>query len=862
MARAGRLGDRADRPLDGVWELTALPAGRATDPSALDRSGAEWMPCDGPMTAAAALRARGLWDDDRPRDFDADDWWYRCRFAADPQAPAARLRFEGLATVADVWLNGHHVLHSENMFLSHTVDITRDVRDQNELTLRFHALAPLVAPLKMSKETRPRWRAGLVTRQGLRWYRTSLLGRITPWCPPVAPVGPWRPIVLESSVLRIDQPDIDIDLTDDAAVVRVSLRAAIASATQLQGTLSIGPSTELRAGLSTSNAGNAEVPLSWERVSEDDHVGVAVVRVADPERWWPHTHGPQPLYDVRAHLTVDDATQTIDLGRIGFRTLEIDRAADGHGFGVVVNGAPIFCRGVCWTPLDLASLSPAMTMYRSALEQLRDAGMNMIRVPGMMTYEADAFYDLCDELGILLWQDFMFASMDYPWDDEAFAGNATREVTQILERVRSRPSLAVLCGNSEVDQQAAMLGFPASERPNDTGDRQLSALVSAFALDAEWLPTTPTGGTFPFQANFGVSHYYGVGAYRRPFDDARRARVRFAAECLAFSNVPDRAMIDRVAGGDRHRWKTRVPRDPGSESDFEDVRDWYLEQLFEVEAEALRASDFERYLALGRVATGEAMLRTLAEWRRPGSTCRGGLVWFARDLLPGAGWGIVDASGRPKPALWYLSRACAPLALLVADEGLSGLWLHAVNDTNESVEAEVRIAIYGGGLRREPAVSASVDVPARGHRSIHANALFDGFRDLTWAYRFGPPEHDAVACTLRDPGTDRVLAAAHYFPRRLPAICPEDADIGLTARVESLEGEYVLALNAARFAYAVEIEVDDFVPLDNYLDLEPGEIRRVGLRPIVHGAVPRGRVSALNAPRPVQIAFVETVDVS
>jgi beta-mannosidase len=641
-------------------------------------------------------------------------------------------------------------------------------------------------------------------------------------------------------------------VTDEAAVVRVSLRATSASTTRLQGTLTIGLSTELR----------AEAPLACERLSQDDHVCVAVVRIDDPQHWWPHTHGTQPLYNVRARLAVDDRTESIDLGRIGFRTLEIDRAADGHGFGVVVNGAPIFCRGVCWTPLDVVSLSSDLTRYRSALEQLRDAGMNMIRVPGVMTYEADAFYDLCDELGILLWQDFMFANMDYPWDDEAFAGNAAREITQILERVRSRPSLAVVCGNSEVDQQAAMLGFPATERPNDAGDRQLTSLVSAFALDAEWLATTPTGGTFPFQANSGVSHYYGVGAYRRPFDDARRARVRFAAECLAFSNVPDRAMIDRVAGGDRHRWKSRVPRDPGSESDFEDVRDWYLEQLFEVEAEALRASDFERYLALSRVATGEAMLRTLAEWRRPGSTCRGGLVWFARDLWPGAGWGIVDASGRPKPAISYLARACAPLALLVADEGLNGLWLHAVNDTNESVEAEVRIAIYGSGLRREPAVSASVDVPARGHRSIHANALFDGFRDLTWAYRFGPPEHDAVACTLRDPGTDRVLAAAHYFPRRLPAICPEDADIGLTARVESLDGEYVLALNAARFACAVEIEVDDFVPLDNYLDLEPGEIRRIGLRPIAPGAVPRGRVSALNARHPVQIAFAEAVDVS
>jgi beta-mannosidase len=866
MARARVLGNQADRPLDGVWELTALPPGRASDPASLDRCDTNWVPCDGPMTAAAALRARGLWSDEQQRDFDADDWWYRCRFTVDPQSPPARLRFEGLATIADVWLNGHHVLHSENMFLSHTVDITGYVRHDNELTLHFHALAPLVAPASTSRRPRPRWRAGLVTRQGLRWYRTALVGRVNPWCPPVAPVGPWRPIVLESSRLRIDQPDIDIDVTPEAAVVRVSLRAST-SAARLHGTLSIGPATELGAGLSMSKAGDSETSLACERLSGDEHVCAAVIRINRPERWWPHTHGAQPLYDVRARLNVDGTSHAIDLGRVGFRTLEIDNDSDGHGFALVVNDTPVFCRGVCWTPLDLASLSSEVTTYRAALERLRDAGMNMIRIPGLMTYEVDAFYDLCDELGILLWQDFMFANLDYPWTDRAFADNATREVTQFLEGVRSRPSLAVVCGNSEVDQQAVMLGLPASEPANADGDRQLTALVRAFAPDVIWVPTTPTGGSFPFQANAGVSHYYGVGAYRRPLDDARRAGVRFAAECLAFSNVPNRATVDLVVNGvngDRERWQARVPRDPGSESDFEDVRDWYVEQIFDVDAAALRERDFDRYLALGRIATGEAMLRTFAEWRRPGSTCRGGLVWFAQDLWPGAGWGIVDSLGRPKPAYWYLARGCAPLALLVADEGLNGLWLHVVNDTGQAVEGELRVATYSNGVRQEPAVCADVEIPARGHRSIHANALFESFRDLTCAYRFGSLEHDLVACTLRDRVSGAVLASAHYFPHRLPAVWPPDVDIRLTARVESIDDRLVLALEAARCAYAVEIDFDDFVPDDNYLYLEPGETRRIGLRPNASCVLPaekRGRVSALNSQGVVHITLAETVDV-
>jgi beta-mannosidase len=298
-----------------------------------------------------------------------------------------------------------------------------------------------------------------------------------------------------------------------------------------------------------------------------------------------------------------------------------------------------------------------------------------------------------------------------------------------------------------------MLGLPAERSTNPLFSEWLPALVESLAPGVAWLPSTPTGGALPFHADRGVTHYYGVGAYRRPLDDARRAGVRFAAECLAFSNIPDSAMVGRLLGearspGQHLNWKPRVPRDAGADWDFEDVRDHYVERLFGVETAGLRADDPERYLALGRVATGEVMLRTFAEWRRPGSSCRGGLVWFARDLWPCAGWGVIDSDGRPKTAYWYLKRVLAPVALLAADEGLNGLWFHAVNDTPHPIDAELRVARYGGGCMRGVSVSTALTIPARGARSVHADPLFEGFVDLTYAYRFGPPEHDVVAATL------------------------------------------------------------------------------------------------------------------
>jgi beta-mannosidase len=847
MARARLIGSQAVRPLGGTWSIAAVAPGRAQSPAGLETLALDWIPCEGPMPAAAALRAAGRWDLEHPRDFDAEEWWYRCRFATPDPGPRTRLRFEGLATVADVWLNGTHILRSESMFVAHAIDVGGVLRAGNELVLRFHALGPLLTV----RRPRPRWRTGLVAHQQLRWHRTSLLGRIPAWCPPVAPVGPWRPVLLEPGCpLRIEQADVRAVLDGDAGVARVSVRASVG--------VSPAASRALHDALhkATLIVGECMTAMAHERVAPGEVVLDAAVRVPRVERWWPHTHGPQPLYPVRLSLEMDGGTVDVDLGRVGFRALEVERGADGEGFGLVVNGVRIFCRGACWTTLDVARLGADPAGYRSALEPLRGAGLNMLRVGGTMAYETDAFHDLCDELGILVWQDFMFASMDYP-RDEAFARAVTLEARQVLEGLQGRPSLAVVCGNSEVEQQAAMLGLPAERWTNPLFSELLPALVNSLAPGVAWLPSTPTGGALPFHADRGVTHYYGVGAYRRPLDDARRAGVRFAAECLAFSNVPDPGMADRVLGeeqapGQHPRWKARVPRDAGADWDFEDVRDHYVERLFGVETAGLRAYDPERYLALGRVATGEVMLRTFAEWRRPESTCRGGLVWFARDLWPGAGWGVIDSDGRPKAAFWYLKRVLAPVALLAADEGLNGLWFHAVNDTPDPIEAELRVSRYGEGRMRGASGTTALTIPARGARSVHADTLFEGFVDLTYAYRFGPPGHDVVAATLRRQATGAFLAAAHCFPCGLPSA--RETALGLAAHAEPIAGGYALSLVVDRFAHAVAVEAEGFVPDDNYLHLEPGEPRRLVLRAEVPDRPLRGSVSALNGPGAVPIA--------
>ena len=210
-------------------------------------------------------------------------------------------------------------------------------------------------------------------------------------------------------------------------------------------------------------------------------------------------------------------------------------------------------------------------------------------------------------------------------------GVVALEAQQLLQRLQGRPSIAVLCGNSEVGATGCDAGLPLRAAEESAFRRSpLAGLVKSWHRAWHGFHRHRLEATLPFQADRGVTHYYGVGAYLRPLDDARRASVRFAAECLAFSNIPDAAMMGDLPGS--RAWRRGITRDgrpafhamPDRGWDFEDVRDHYVRLLFGMDPSELRARDVERYLALGRVSTGEAMLRTFAEWRRPGSTCRGG----------------------------------------------------------------------------------------------------------------------------------------------------------------------------------------------------------------------------------------------
>ncbi|WP_432348786.1 glycoside hydrolase family 2 protein (plasmid) [Shinella yambaruensis] len=810
------------RPLSGGWRMVLTPAGAAADPAALE-SLSGFIEAPVPGTVAGALERAGRFDRTAPDPLDHLDAWYVLDLAGEAPGDAV-LHFDGLATIAEVWWNGALVLSSDSMFVRHDLPVM--LAGDNRLALCFRALKPHLE----KRGPRARWRPQMITPQGLRLVRTTLLGRMPGWCPEVHAAGPWRPVRLSRPMPALP---CDVQLAarlDEDGAGRLDVRFS------LDGT---APPILECAGVTA-----VAVPDGEGRF----RASLAIPRV---EAWWPRSHGRPALHEV----ALIAGGQRHAVGRTGFRRIAIDRGADGRDFALSVNGVKIFCRGAVWTSADIVDLPGDRTRYAPLLRLAAEAGMNMLRIGGTMAYETPDFFALCDELGLMVWQDFQFANFDYPVSDPAFADKVRKEAVQFLEATAASPSLAVLCGGSEIDQQAAMLGLPEAAWAGPLTREILPSVAAARRPDVPYVENSPGGGAMPFSPNAGVTHYYGVGAYCRPLEDARRAAVRFSAESLAFANVPEQATLDAhlpVPAVHDPRWKARVPRDRGASWDFEDVRDHYLGLLYGLEPARLRREEPARYLDLSRAVVGEVMEATFAEWRRAESPCNGALVWTFQDLLPGAGWGIVDATGLPKSAWHALRRAFRPLQITLSDEGTNGLDIHVLNDGPDERHLVLELSCLRHG--RQPVVSGRREMTLSPHsaETLPATALFGAFFDTTYAFRFGPPSHDVTVGRLVDAGGTTVAEAFHFPRGRAAAIFPAV----LTAVLRQDAEGWLLDLSADRFAQSVAIEIDGFLPADNWFHLAPGGVRSVRLLPCAGTdplARPNGTVRGIGAEAVISI---------
>ena len=582
-------------------------------------------------------------------DLDERTWVFGTTVTAVPDDP--ELVVDGVATSYDVLVDGVPVASSTSMYARHRIPV--DVRVGSTVEIRCH---PLATALPVEKPPRARWRSRIVDDGNLRLIRTALLGR----CPGIAPgppvVGPWRPVTLRSR----QEP--------------LGLR------TRLDGTT----------GVLTSRSSRT---LSCAGVT-----GVGELRIPDVERWWPHTHGEPVLHDVMADGEV--------VARVGFRQLLNN---DPSSLALEVNGVPVWARGAVWTPPGLLAGVPEDP--RATVQQAVDAGMNILRVPGLAPYEDARFFEVCDELGVMVWHDLALANLDVPHD----LLDLDTELADLLDTAGGHPSLVVVCGGSETAQQVAMLGLDPTLWETDFLRDRAPAAVGDQAL---WVGNSPVGGALPFRVGEGVAHWFGVGGYRRPLSDVRTSAVRFASECLAFANPSSR--------GD---W---VPRDNGASWDFADVVDHYATEL-----------DLPR-----EEVVSVLMTHVLGDWRRAASPNRGGIVLWFRDLQPGHGWGVVEVDGTPKPPYHALASILAPRAIWFTDEGLDGVHLHAANDRPDPWSGELTVTLANPEGTTVATVSRSVVVEGHGAWSVDVEGLLGRFVDASYAFRFGDPQIGRITAAL------------------------------------------------------------------------------------------------------------------
>jgi len=808
------------------WQLANTAANELNDPQHLATQQLSWRDAMVPGTVAQSLELTI----DQPGRFDSEDWWYRTTFSItkDP-AHKYRLCFDGLATLAQVWLNGSLILDSRNMFLAQQCHADELIAEDNEIFICFRSLDAELA----KKKPRPRWKTALVPQQNLRWLRTTLLGRIPGWTPPIHPVGPWR--------------DVTLEIVQHYDVKHLNL---LTSAIKTTGHVDIDMEIEFfhePISCVVLSLDEKKYPLNFR--SEDSRVFITQnITIEQVPLWWPHTHGQPNLLRCHIEIHCNGATTQIDCGRIGFKHIALDRRDDK--VQIIINDVPTFCRGACWTVADFRTLTGSEEQLRASLILARDAGANMLRIGGTMTYESDSFYALCDELGILVWQDFMFANMDYPVTDIDFRGLIEAEIRYQLGRLQRHVCIGVYCGSSEIEQQASMLGLPRGEWSNDFFSETLPKLCSEWHAPIPYFPSTPCEGALPIHVDTGLAHYYGVGAYRRSVNDVKYAGVKFTPECLGFSNIPEPQTIDLLMDGTlppphHPLWKARQPRDTGPGWDFEDIRDYYLKLLFNIDPVTLRSQDIERYYALSRIVTGEVMKSVFAEWRRADNNCSGGLVWFYKDLWPGAGWGIIDSENRPKAALHYLRRAWAPRTVLMTDEGLNGLHLQLFNELASRCSARIDLELWRDGKTCIAKAEQIVDLLPRSVLTLSSDAMLGNFTDITYSYRFGPPKHDVVVARMTCTQTDRVLGDDFYFPQGLSLPMQTMSELYASASMDSA-GNVLVTLQSAYFLQSVHIDAEGFLPSDNSFHCSPNQTKQIRLTPIRSLKKFKAHISALN----------------
>lgn len=832
----------AAAPLAAEWSFRLLP-GDARGAAHPDLQ--QWRPAQVPGAVHTDLLAQGQIPDPYVGAPEAGlqwiglaDWEYRARFDVDAATLArahAELAFEGLDTFATVTLNGQPLLQANNSHRTWRARVDGKLRPRGN-DLRIVLRSP-IRSLLPDVQAMPHKIAGNYPSPYGDEPKDAMVGNFVrkpgyhfgwDWGPRYVTAGIWRPVTLESwdaqrlTALAVQTRTLDATRADLEITVEIESAAVGSAAVQIEV-------------LDPEGTRVARIDRKPMFKAGDNRIAVPVA-LQKPRRWWPAGQGEQARYTVRATLAPDTAKATHIEQRTGLRTVELRREVDrngGQGFAFVINGVPIFAKGANVIPFDMFPARVDAARIRRELTAARDANMNMLRNWGGGYYEDDVFFDIADELGLLVWQDFMFGGGMQPGYDPAFRANVVHEARDNVRRLRHHPSVVLWCGNNEEetawkdwghgrDLTAADPAFAAKVWQGyvDLFGNDLRQVVADEGLGVPYWSSSPSND-LDEKANDstrGDRHYWQVwGNPALPVTAYLRETPRFMSE-YGLQAWPVLRTLDGIIPAAEQQVDSATVR---AHQKFM-AGEGNQRLLKYIEEEYGTPRDFPTFVYLSQVMQADGIQLAALHHRASRPYTMGSLYWQLNDVWPGASWSSIDYAGRWKALHFHAKRFFADHAVAaLRDDGVTRVSL--LNDRQQGLQATWRLRVLDLDGTQRSEQRHTVALPPLSALEVGRFADADLLKGAD-------PARTVAVLELFDGATLLSQQVVYFVPAKALALSPATIDAEL--RADGNGNGYVLTLRAPKLVRALWIDFDgvDATLDDNALDLVPGETVTIRLR--------------------------------
>ncbi|GAB3102642.1 beta-mannosidase [Lysobacter terrae] len=839
MSPAAMAQSLVAQPLASAWEFRLSP----DDAQAAAHAGATtWHAARVPGNVHTDLFANGLIPDPYVGAPEAGlqwiglaQWEYRTTFTVDRatrRRAHAELVFEGLDTFADVYLNDEKLLSADNYFRTWRMPVAGKLKSgANALRVVFHSPIRRLLP---QVQAMPNKIAGNYPSPYGDEPKDAMTGNFArkpgyhygwDWGPRYVTAGIWREARLESwEALRI--ADLQVkqqSLTDEVA--KLDAVVAIDSAVAKPVTLEVD--------IVDPDGRRIDTVHQSAQLAKGDNTLAVPLHIEHPRRWWPAGYGEQARYTFAARV-LDGRTEFGAMQRrTGLRTVELRREKDqwGQSFAFVINGVPVFAKGANVIPFDAFPARATVEQQRRVLQSARDANMNMLRAWGGGYYESDAFYDLADELGLMIWQDFMFGGGMPPAYDPAFRANVVAEARDNVRRLRNHPSIVLWCGNNEEETAWKDWGHGKALAEADPAfaKQVWEGYVALFGHDLRKV-VAEEGGGVPYwssspsndlaekanDSNNGDKHYWEVwGNPAKPAEAYLDETPRFMSE-YGLQAWPSLRTVRSFAAPEEQGIDTPVIR---AHQKFL-AGDGNTRLMLYVEREYGMPRDFADFVYLSQLVQAEGIELAALHHRASRPRTMGSLYWQLNDVWPGASWSGIDYFGRWKPLHFHARRFFAPMAVAaLRKDGRTDVTLVSDRTAATLGELRTRVLDFDGKVYRDERTSVGLAPLSAMQVAAYADAQLLGKADA---------KRTAAVFELSIDG--RVVSRRIvYFAVAKELTLP---DPGLRAQIVADGDGYSLDLHADKLARGVWIDFGDLDAelSDNALSLLPGETIHLTLR--------------------------------